>query len=92
MTGPEHYREAERLMNKVTDENGDPGYPDGSGASVENTRRIIALADAHAKLAQVSATIHAANVVAGRTLGGVLSEQWLSVLDTGMPEHRSRLA
>lgn len=58
MTGPEHYREAERLIADVTDE-------DGTTPAAEMYRagwaaETIAIAQVHATLALAAATAHPA--------------------------------
>jgi hypothetical protein len=50
MTGPEHYREAERLLDAATDNDGDIQTDDGM------TANILAAAQVHATLAHVGAT------------------------------------
>lgn len=50
MTGPEHYREAERLLAAATDDDGDIQTDDGM------TANILAAAQVHATLAHAAAT------------------------------------
>ncbi|MEU9558032.1 hypothetical protein [Streptomyces fumanus] len=63
MTGPEHYREAERLVN---------GCKNSYGALVieDGTAEILAAAQVHATLAQAAATSNA-----GIPRGYILAEQ-----------------
>ncbi|CAL9314213.1 hypothetical protein [Streptomyces sp. SudanB91_2054] len=49
MTGPEHYREAERLIKGLTTDTGAVYVEDGN-------EQVIALAQVHATLAQAAAT------------------------------------
>jgi hypothetical protein len=50
MTGPEHYREAERLLDTATDNDGDIQTDDGM------TANILTAAQVHATLALAAAT------------------------------------
>lgn len=52
MNGPEHYREAERLLAEVR-----KGYETGPTMSYEHESCSLAEAQVHATLAQVAATI-----------------------------------
>ena len=53
MTGPEHYREAERLIAAVTM---DSTHPDGSPVIRSDEPETIALAQVHATLALAAST------------------------------------
>jgi len=64
MTGPEHYREAERLLIHT-----DRSVRDQFGEGAECARQQIAMAQVHAALA------HAAAVALGSS-GGVPADDW----------------
>lgn len=62
MTGPEHYREAERLIEGLTADNGSVYIEDGN-------EQIIALAQVHATLALASASAESGGLASVGTLG-----------------------
>ncbi|MDT0442348.1 hypothetical protein [Streptomyces johnsoniae] len=76
MTGPEHYREAERLLERSQD--GDRGYGPTTADDIRIRSEMVALAQAHATLALAAAT--ALTPVAGipdtRELGSSDYEKW----------------
>lgn len=56
MNGPEHYREAERLLGEVR-----KGYEDGPTMSYQHESCTLAEAQVHATLALAAATVEAAD-------------------------------
>lgn len=64
MTGPEHYEEAEKLLEEV----GDP-----AGYGVDAPRMHVALAQVHATLALTAAQITIGIILVGRA-------QWLEAI------------
>jgi hypothetical protein len=68
MTGPEHYREAERLLRGATLPNGDINVGTIFQSQIE-------AAQVHATLAQAAATVEAAN----RAMGSGEYEAWREV-------------
>jgi hypothetical protein len=72
MTGPEHYREAERLLDAATDNDGDIQTDGGM------TANILAAAQVHATLAQAAA------IAIPQTRAQILAEMkaWADVAGT----------
>ena len=74
MTGPEHYREAEKHLNTAVDT--EPGSP--------TERYNLAAAQVHATLAQVAATItHAYDTHPGTDSSMPIPPDWDHVLNEG---------
>jgi hypothetical protein len=71
MTGPDHYREAERMAGRAWHY----GYGDGNNPELATT--CAQLANAHANLAAAAATALAAS---GLALDGPTAQQWRRML------------
>ena len=64
MNGPDHYREAERLINRA------------GGSDPESASQYLAEAQVHATLALAAATLHSGS---GDNGSGASSDLWLEV-------------
>lgn len=81
MTGPEHYREAERLIDQAASEFDDPGWRSSTMSPAERIARRdsdVALAQVHATLALAAATagLDAIEGPNGGSATGRSSEDW----------------
>lgn len=85
MTGPEHYREAERLLDAATDNDGDIQTDDGM------TANILSAAQVHATLAHAGATAEQVATIQLHMLGGtsLTVEEWAEALAKS-PEEAGR--
>lgn len=72
MTGPEHYRTAERLLDGIKTRGGAVVVEDG-------TAEVVATAQVHATLALAAATVLGARM--GYGLGPLDGEEWDPVTD-----------
>ncbi|MFS4107504.1 hypothetical protein [Streptomyces sp. PD-S100-1] len=78
MTGPEHYREAERLLSgaSFTSLSGNPVTRDGTPMRPETHAALIARAQAHAQLAAVAAHVFSQPVEGRPDSAGLPEEEW----------------
>lgn len=78
MTGPEHYRAAQRLLSQASHEDsvGNPVSHHGAPIRPETHAALIARANVHAQLAAVAATVSAQNLAGDPESRGYDSEDW----------------
>ncbi|MCD7440280.1 hypothetical protein K4B79_18875 [Streptomyces lincolnensis] len=78
MNGPQHYREAERLLSEAsfTSITGSPVTREGLPRWPEQQAALIARADVHARLAQVAAHVLAQPLAGDPDSRGYDGEDW----------------
>lgn len=78
MTGPEHYREAERLLSQASHESitGTPVTRQGMPMRPEAQAALIARAQVHATLAAVAAHVFSQPIDGRPNTTGYLEEEW----------------
>ncbi|ELP71016.1 hypothetical protein PV735_05475 [Streptomyces turgidiscabies] len=84
MTGPEHYREAERHLSAASFTHG----PGGGPVHPEATAHHLAMAQVHAQLAAVAAHVTSQPVEGHESSGGIPDEDWDDWMTVIHPDHQ----
>jgi hypothetical protein len=87
MSGPEHFREAERLVAECLSHRALPRRWNWASPEYANT---LAAAQVHATLALAAATVHASlPSYQGASIGGPVADQWDPILTPGTAGEQS---
>lgn len=91
MNGPEHYREAQRLLSQASHEDiaGNPVSHEGRPIRPETHAALIARANVHAQLAAVAAHVTSQPIEStSGTGGGIPDEDWDDWLAAFHPDYK----